>query len=56
MLTIPPSTAAAVILRGIERRRPRVLIGWTASVPDVLARVAPAAHGTLLAKIFARSR
>jgi len=56
MLTIAPSTAAGVILRGIERRRPRVLIGWTARVPDVLARVAPAAHGTLLAKVFAWRR
>ncbi len=56
MLTIPPGTAAAIILRGIERRRPRVLIGWTARVPDAIARIAPAAHGTLLAKIFARSR
>jgi len=56
IMTIPPSTAAAVILRGVELRRPRVLIGWTARVPDLLARVAPIAHGTLLAKVFARSR
>ena len=56
IMTIPPSTAAAVILRGVELRRPRVLIGWTARVPDLLARVAPTAHGTLLAKVFARSR
>ena len=31
--------------RGIERRRPRVLIGWSAKVPDLLARLLPAAHG-----------
>ena len=56
ILTIPPSTAAAAILRGVELRRPRVLIGWTARVPDMLARVAPTGHGTLLAKVFARRR
>ena len=54
MLSIPPSTAATAILRGVELRRPRVLIGWTARVPDLLARVAPTGHGTLLAKAFAR--
>ncbi|HYN72302.1 MAG TPA: hypothetical protein VES60_07340, partial [Nakamurella sp.] len=56
ILTIPPSTAAAAILRGVERRRSRVLIGWTARVPDILARVAPTGHGTLLAKVFAGRR
>ena len=56
ILTIPPSTAAAAILRGVELRRPRVLIGWTDRVPDMLPRVAPTGHGTLLAKVFARSR
>ncbi|HEY5116098.1 MAG TPA: SDR family NAD(P)-dependent oxidoreductase [Nakamurella sp.] len=56
ILTIPPSTAATLILRGVELRRPRVLIGWTARVPDLLSRVAPTGHGTLLAKVFARSR
>jgi short-subunit dehydrogenase len=49
LLTIPPATAANVILAGIERRRPRVLIGWSARVPDVLARLAPASYGWLLA-------
>ncbi len=56
MLTIPPSTAADVILRGIQRRRPRVLIGWTARVPDILARVAPGSYGTILSKVLSRTR
>ena len=51
-----PNAREAAILRGVELRRPRVLIGWTARVPDMLARVAPTGHGTLLAKVFARSR
>ncbi|MER7457684.1 SDR family oxidoreductase [Micromonospora sp. NPDC126480] len=48
LLTIPPARAAEVILRGVERRRGRVLIGWSAKLPDLLARIAPASYGTLL--------
>ena len=57
LLTIPPATAANVILAGIQRRRPRVLIGWSARVPDVLARLAPGSYGRLLAAaVGARTR
>ena len=47
LLTIDPAVAAAAIVDGIERRRPRVLIGWSAKGPDVLARLLPATHGTV---------
>jgi hypothetical protein len=33
----------------VERRRGRVLIGWSAKLPDLLARVAPAAYPRILA-------
>ncbi|MBY8874938.1 SDR family oxidoreductase [Micromonospora sp. PLK6-60] len=49
LLSIPPATAAEVILRGVARRRGRVLIGWSAKLPDLLARVAPASYGRVLA-------
>lgn len=49
LLTIPPARAAEVILRGVARRRGRVLVGWSARVPDLLARVAPASYGRVLA-------
>ncbi|TDC81562.1 SDR family oxidoreductase [Micromonospora sp. KC606] len=49
LLSIPPATAAEVILRGVARRRGRVLIGWSAKLPDLLARVAPAGYGRVLA-------
>lgn len=55
LLSIPPERAAAVILAGIERRRPRVLIGWSARLPDVLARLAPGSYGRVLAAAI-RSR
>ncbi|MEV4483020.1 SDR family NAD(P)-dependent oxidoreductase [Micromonospora coxensis] len=49
LLSIPPATAAEVILRGVRRRRGRVLIGWSAKLPDLLARIAPASYGRVLA-------
>ncbi|KKJ93969.1 SDR family oxidoreductase [Micromonospora sp. HK10] len=49
LLTIDPAKAAEVILRGVERRRGRVLIGWSAKLPDLLARLAPASYGKVLA-------
>lgn len=48
LLRIPPARAAEVILRGVERRRPRVLIGWSAKLPDLIARIAPGSYGRLL--------
>ncbi|MCI4066540.1 SDR family oxidoreductase [Micromonospora sp. R77] len=49
LLSIDPAKAAEVILRGVERRRGRVLIGWSAKLPDLLARVAPASYHRVLA-------
>jgi short-subunit dehydrogenase len=48
LLTIDPTHAANVIIEGIERRRGRVLIGWSAKIPDLLARLLPAAYGKVL--------
>lgn len=48
LLTIAPERAAEVILRGVERRRGRVLIGWSAKLPDLLARVMPASYNRVL--------
>ena len=55
-LRIPPTTAAAAILRGVERRRGRVLIGWvTGWIPDLLVRALPGSYGRLL-EVFSGSR
>lgn len=45
---MPPVRAAELIAKGIERRRARILIGWSARLADVLARLLPTAHGTIL--------
>ncbi|WP_229401641.1 SDR family NAD(P)-dependent oxidoreductase [Micromonospora okii] len=52
LLTIDPAVAAEVVLRGVERRRGRVLIGWSAKVPDLLARLAPAGYGRVVALVM----
>ncbi|MEO3778923.1 SDR family oxidoreductase [Micromonospora sp. B11E3] len=54
LLTIDPARAAEVILRGVRRRRGRVLIGWSAKLPDLLARFAPASYGRVLALVTRR--
>lgn len=46
----PPETAAAVILRGVERRAPRILIGMDAYQIDVLQRLRPATYWKSLAR------
>ena len=46
----PPETAAAVILRGVERREPRILIGMDAYQIDVLQRLRPASYWQSLAR------
>jgi short-subunit dehydrogenase len=49
LLTIPPERAAEAILKGVERRRPRVLIGASAVLPDLVQRAAPTLIGRVLA-------
>jgi len=46
----PPETAAQVILRGVERREPRILIGMDAYQIDVLQRLRPATYWKSLAR------
>ncbi|HEY0237844.1 MAG TPA: SDR family oxidoreductase [Friedmanniella sp.] len=49
LLRIPPAVAAETILRGVERRRGRVMIGWvTARLPDLFVRTLPGAYGRVL--------
>lgn len=44
LLTYPPERAAGEILDGVRRRRARVLIAFSAKLPDVLARLLPVTH------------
>ena len=47
----PPEKAAARILRGVERREPRILIGTDAYQIDILQRLRPASYWRALARM-----
>jgi short-subunit dehydrogenase len=49
LLKMPPEEAATIIIRGIERNSPRILIGNDARLLDTLARLSPAMVGQMLA-------
>ncbi|MFD4198087.1 MULTISPECIES: SDR family NAD(P)-dependent oxidoreductase [Amycolatopsis] len=51
VLRMDPAKAAAVIVDAIEHRKPRVLIGWDAKIPDLLVRLLPGAHSRLLGRL-----
>jgi short-subunit dehydrogenase len=55
LLRIPPERAAEKILRGVERRRGRVLIGASAAVPDVVERLVPGLLPQLLGRAAVRA-
>lgn len=48
VLTLDPADAATAILRAVERRKPRALVGRDALVLDTLARLLPVTHRRLL--------
>ena len=48
LLRLPPEIAGETIVRGIERRQPRVLIGTDAKVISLIARLLPASYWKLL--------
>lgn len=55
LLTFPADRAARLIVDAIERRRPRLLIGASAVLPDLVSRIAPASGVTLFAKLLGAS-
>jgi len=52
LLTIDPREAAETILDGVEKRQSRVLIGSSAKIPDVLARITPAHYWPVLTALI----
>lgn len=54
LLRIPPGKAAAQIVAAVEKRRPRLLIGASAKVPDVLVRLRPGTYWRPIARIAGR--
>ncbi|QAY74351.1 SDR family NAD(P)-dependent oxidoreductase [Agromyces protaetiae] len=50
-----PEQAAAIIVAGIERRRPRVFIGRDARLSDIVSRVAPVGYWSIMRGIVAKA-
>jgi short-subunit dehydrogenase len=49
-LRMPPETAAEIILKGVERRQPRVLVGNDARAAAWLERISPTAYWRLIGR------
>ena len=47
-LRLPPERAATIIVDGLVRRRPRVIVGADAKLLSVIERVAPVSYGAVL--------
>jgi short-subunit dehydrogenase len=47
-LRMPPELAGEIIVKGVERRRARVLVGLDARLIALIERLAPVAHGKLI--------
>ncbi|HZW21297.1 SDR family NAD(P)-dependent oxidoreductase [Noviherbaspirillum sp.] len=50
LLRMPPEKAGEIIVRGIERRKARVLVGADAKIASLLERIAPVGYWSLLKK------
>jgi NAD(P)-dependent dehydrogenase (short-subunit alcohol dehydrogenase family) len=49
LLRMPPEKAGEIIVRGVEKRRPRILVGRDALIVSLLERLAPVGYWRILA-------
>jgi len=56
MLTLEPADVAEQVLRAVERRRPRLLVGWSARLPALLERAVPGASTRVLGVLAGSTR
>jgi NAD(P)-dependent dehydrogenase (short-subunit alcohol dehydrogenase family) len=50
LLRMPPARAGEIIVRGIERRKQRVMVGMDAEAVSLLARIAPVSYWAVLSR------
>jgi short-subunit dehydrogenase len=51
LLTMPPARAADIIVRGVERRRRRIIIGKDAKIASLVERLMPVSYWGLLSRL-----
>lgn len=57
LLWMPPERAGEIIIRGVEKGKARIIVGWDAKLVALIERIAPVHYGKLLKKLMAwRSR
>jgi short-subunit dehydrogenase len=54
-LRMPPEEAGEIIVKGIERRSPRILVGSDAKLAAAIERIAPVGHGRLIRHLKPKS-
>jgi short-subunit dehydrogenase len=54
LLTMPPAEAGEIIVRAVERRAPRVVVGGQAKVMALIERLAPVSHWAILGALVRR--
>lgn len=55
-LVMPPPKAADIIIRGVKKRKPRVLVGNDAKIMSFLQRLFPASYPAILEKLLPNSK
>ncbi|HZI46419.1 MAG TPA: hypothetical protein VFD75_01415, partial [Pyrinomonadaceae bacterium] len=50
LLRLPPSVAGETIVRGIERRKSRILVGSDAKIISLIARLWPVSYWKVLVR------
>jgi NAD(P)-dependent dehydrogenase (short-subunit alcohol dehydrogenase family) len=55
LLTMPPTEAGDIIVRAVERRAPRVVVGGQAKIMALIERLAPVSYWTILGPLVRRS-
>ena len=54
MLRMPPEQAGEIIVRGVEKRRARILVGLDAVILSLIERLAPVSYWRLLGRSLPR--
>jgi short-subunit dehydrogenase len=50
LLTMPPQTAAEIIIGGVERRKGRILVGRDANIASIIERLFPVSYWKLIGR------